>query len=118
MRNGTLSNISALARGFVVIPALVFWSTAARGQDGAALFKTNCTPCHGDDGAGNTPTGKSLKAADLRSPEIQKKTDAELATVIANGKGNMPEWKPSLSDDQIKSLVAYIRKLKKKQSRG
>jgi mono/diheme cytochrome c family protein len=54
-----------------------------------------------------------LKAQDLRAPEIQNKTDAELATLIANGKGKMPAFKSSLSDDVIKSVVAHLRTLKK-----
>jgi mono/diheme cytochrome c family protein len=114
MRNETLSNISVRLRGFLVICALVFCAAIARGQNGAATFKTNCVACHGEDGSGDTPTGKSLKAANLRSLEIQKKTNTELATVIANGKGNMPAFKPNLSDDQIKSVIAYIRTLKQK----
>lgn len=114
MRPRVLSKFSALVRAFAVIFVFVFSSAVTRGQDGAATFKTNCTPCHGDDGSGNTPTGKSLKAADLRAPEIQKKANAELATLIADGKGNMPAFKPALSDDQIKAVIAHIRTLKKK----
>src|SRR5437773_587501 len=45
--------------------------------DGAAIYKTKCNACHGPDGSGQTPVGKSLKLGDLRSPEVQKMTDAE-----------------------------------------
>jgi cytochrome c6 len=113
MRNGTLSNISVLIRGVVVIFALIFCSVAARGQDGAATYKTRCSPCHGVDGSGNTPAGRAVKAQDLRVPAIQSKTDADLATLITTGKGKMPAFKSSLSEDQIKSVVAQIRTLKK-----
>jgi hypothetical protein len=34
----------------------------------------------------NTPKGKELKMKDLRSPEVQKMTDAEMYKVIAKGK--------------------------------
>ncbi len=113
MRNGTHSNVSAAVGGIVLVLAIAFCPTAARGQDGAATFKSKCSACHGADGSGNTPAGKSLKAQDLRAPEIQNKTDAELATLIANGKGKMPAFKSSLSDDVIKSVVAHLRTLKK-----
>jgi cytochrome c6 len=103
MRNGTLSNIPVLIRGVV----------AARGQDGAETYKTRCSPCHGVDGSGNTPAGRAVKAQDLRAPTIQSKQDAELAKLIADGKGKMPAFKSSLSGDQIKSVVAHIRTLKK-----
>lgn len=83
-------------------------------SDGAKVFKANCSLCHSEDGSGNSPTGKALKAKDLRSQEVQKQTDAELADIIANGRGKMPSFKSKFSPDVIKSLVAYIRELPKK----
>ena len=88
---------------------------AVRAQnDATKVFKTNCTLCHADDGSGNSPTGKALKAKDLRSAEVQKQTDAALTEVIAKGRGKMPAFGSKLSPDVINSLVAYIRQLAKK----
>ncbi len=56
-----------------------------------------------------------MNVPDLRSPAVQKRPDAELAQVIANGKGGMPPFKNSLSEDQIHSLVSYIRTLHQKK---
>jgi mono/diheme cytochrome c family protein len=39
-------------------------------------------------------------------------SDTELSETITNGKNKMPAYK-SLTPDQIKGLVAYIRTLKK-----
>ncbi len=83
-------------------------------QDTAQLFKTNCVLCHGADGSGNTPSGKALGAKDLRSPEIQKKTDAEITDTISKGKGKMPPLGAKLKPEEIKQLVAYVRALAKK----
>jgi mono/diheme cytochrome c family protein len=83
-------------------------SAAAEAQSN---FNLQCSSCHGKDGAGDTPVGKSLNAADLRSKDIQKKSDAELAQVIADGRGNMPSFSDSLTREQIRALVAYLRKL-------
>jgi mono/diheme cytochrome c family protein len=83
-------------------------------SDGAKVFKANCTLCHGADGSGNTPTGKALKAKDLKSKEIQDKSDAELGEVITKGQGKMPAFGAKFSPDVINSLVAYIRQLSKK----
>ena len=83
-------------------------------SDAAKLFKTNCTLCHSEDGSGNSPTGKALKAKDLRSDEVQGKADADLADVVAKGKGKMPAFGAKLSADKVKSLVDYIRQLPKK----
>jgi len=56
-----------------------------------------------------------MNVPDLRSPAVQKRPDAELAQVIANGKGGMPSFKNSLSKDQIHSLVTHIRSLHQKR---
>ena len=83
--------------------------------DVAKVYKTNCALCHAADGSGETASGKSLKAKDLRSPEVQGKSDEELAEVIAKGAGKMPAFGKKLNPDVIKSLVAYIRALPKKK---
>jgi len=87
---------------------------AQNSSSGAATFKTNCAACHGPDGSSDTPTGKSMNAPDLRSPEVQKLSDTEIATVISDGKNAMPPFK-NLPKDQITSLVRYIRGLASKK---
>jgi cytochrome c6 len=82
-------------------------------EDGAELFKARCAMCHGPDGSGRTPVGKSLKVRNLQSDEVQKQSDAELSKVIMDGKGKMPSNKGTLSEAQIKALIAHIRSLKK-----
>jgi len=105
-----LANFALAA--FVAILAL---PSSARAQDDAAkTFKAKCVLCHADDGSGNSPTGKALKAKDLRSDEVQKKSDAELTATITKGQGKMPAFGSKLSPDMIKSLVAYIRSIAKK----
>ena len=88
-------------------------SFAGGGADGAALYKSKCALCHGADGAGQTPMGKNMKLRDLRSADVQKQTDAELAKWIADGKGKMPAYKSKMSAEEINALVAFIRTLKK-----
>ena len=87
------------------------------GQDSAAAksaFQTKCAMCHGADGAGSE-VGKSMNVPDLRAPVVQKLPDAQLAQVISDGKGGMPSFKSSLSEDQIHALVAHIRSLRQKK---
>jgi cytochrome c6 len=69
--------------------------------------------CHGADGSGSTPIGKSLKVQDLRKPEIQAMKDADLAAAIEKGKGKMPPFRDKLSAAQIGQVVDYIRSLAK-----
>jgi cytochrome c6 len=100
----------ALAAGAAIF-ALLF-ATAAF-ADGAAVYKAKCAMCHGADGAGDTPVGKTMKVPPLASPDVQKKTDAELETVISDGKGKMPPNKGKISPEDIKALVGFVRTLKK-----
>jgi mono/diheme cytochrome c family protein len=78
-----------------------------------STFGRKCSVCHGDDGAGTTNVGKSLNIVNLRSGEVQERSDTELGNAIANGKNNMPPFKGDLSQAQIKGLVGYIRTLGK-----
>ena len=90
---------------------------ADNSQDSAAsssTFKTKCAMCHGPDGGGSQ-VGKTLNVPDLRSPAVQKLSDAELAQIISDGKGGMPSFKGSLSEDQIHGLVTYIRSFAQKK---
>jgi mono/diheme cytochrome c family protein len=75
---------------------------------GAAVYKSKCVTCHGPDGGG-TAVGKSLKVADLRSAEVQSRSDAELTQVISDGKDNMPGFKATITDDEIQAVLAYVR---------
>ena len=104
---------SGMLRIALLALVLLVATTAFAANEGAALYKKgSCPMCHGADGKGNTPAGRTMKARDLGSPEVQKQSDEALAGVIANGKGSMPSFKASLTEAQIKQLVAFIRTLK------
>lgn len=98
------------------IGVIFILSTPVRADDSASLYKTKCAVCHAPDGSGNSVMGKKLGAKDLRSDEVQKKSDAELNDAITNGVGKtMPAYKDKLTSDEIKGLVSYIRELGKKK---
>jgi cytochrome c6 len=85
--------------------------SSMRAQDAASLYKSKCAGCHGADGTGSA-MGKKMGAQDFTSADVQKMSDTELADIITNGKAKMPPYK-SLTADQVKGLVAYIRTMKK-----
>jgi mono/diheme cytochrome c family protein len=95
---------------------LLLAGNSARGADEATvkLYQTKCASCHAADGSGNSVVGKALKVKDLRDPEVQKASDADLATLIAKGKDKMPTFEKTLKAEEIKGLVAYVRELAKK----
>lgn len=94
--------------------ALLAMTPVARGDDAKTTFGKKCVACHGADGTGNTPAGQKLGAHDLASADVQKESDADMADIIAKGKNKMPPYEKSLSADDIKGLVAYIRTFGKK----
>lgn len=96
----------------ITLAILIILPTTLAAADGAAIYKAKCAMCHGADGSGMTPMGKSMKLRDLRSPEVQKQTDAELTKWTAEGKGKMPAYKGKLTDAEISALVAHMRTLK------
>ena len=96
----------------VMMMLAVYFSprSAARMSTGEDLFKAKCTVCHKLDG---TPTGagKALKALDLGSADVQKKTDEELKEVIAKGKNKMPAYADKLKDEEVDQLLCFIRQM-------
>ena len=93
-----------------LLASLMFATMAFAADSAADLYKAKCAMCHGPDGSKTNPA-MGVKA--LNSPDVQKLSDADLTASITNGKGKMPAYKGKLTDEQIKSLVAYVRSLKK-----
>ena len=106
--------ISAAAYCFAV-----FATSSLHGANAAALWKKDCATCHGADGRGDTKEGRKLYISDLTDAAFQAKfTDEEAATSIKSGlkdaKGRVIMKAISgVSDADVKSLVAYVRALKK-----
>jgi mono/diheme cytochrome c family protein len=116
MKGSTMQNtvIWSCRAVVVAILAAVFLGPVAKADDsGGSTYKAKCAACHGPDGKGETATGKSMKVKDLASDEVQKLSDADLSAALVNGKGKMPAYK-TLTPEQVKSLVAYIRSFAKK----
>lgn len=118
-----MSKAMGIARGIVNAALALSLVTVASGTLRAApppqksaqdVYLDKCSVCHAKDGSGNTAKGRKVKAKDLRSPEIQKMTDAELIHIVAQGKGqDMDGFEKELGADMVKQLVAYCRTLAK-----
>ena len=102
-------------RASLVVLAIAFaMSVSAFAADATAdVFKSKCASCHGADGKGDTPAGKKMNVKDFASDDVQKQSDADLATVIEKGKKPMPGYEGKVTKEQIDGLVKWIRTLKK-----
>jgi cytochrome c6 len=99
---------------FALICFAISVATPSFGQDsGADVFKAKCQVCHGADGLGATPIGKSLSIVSFKDPTVVKLSNTAMAGVIKSGKNKMPSFEGKLTDAQISAVVAYIRALQK-----
>ena len=78
------------------------------GEEGEAIFKTNCQSCHGEKakgGFGPNLTGKQWKYGG---------TDGDLFATINGGRpGGMPPFEGTLGKDRIWKVITYLRSLGK-----
>lgn len=88
---------------------------AARPADSPQdVYLDKCAVCHGKDGSGNTVKGRKLKVKDLRAPESQKLSEAEMIEIASKGKGkDMDGFEKELGKDTIKQVIEYYRSLAK-----
>ena len=82
---------------------------------GKTVYRDKCMICHGANGEGATGYAEAmgLQPARLSSDRVQRKTDAELKTIIRQGSGKMKPVK-GLSDIDIDNVIAYVRTFRKK----
>lgn len=98
--------------------AFAFVAALSHAAPAAENWENNCTKCHGADGKGQTKVGKKLNLKDYTDAAVQAKmTDADMTKAITDGvfekdKEKMKAFKADLSADEIKDLVAYVRKFK------
>ena len=76
--------------------------------DAGSIYRATCAACHGPNREGITGLGKPLTPESLAS-----RSDAEIRDIITNGKSStaMQSFKGSLSADEIKALVQFIKNI-------
>ena len=81
-------------------------------QEGKRLYEQYCRFCHGELGKGKA-YDVTPPPADLTSPSVQKKSDAELTQIIHGGERGtaMGAWKWALSEKDKQNVLLYIRRL-------
>jgi cytochrome c6 len=91
---------------FNLIVLLISLATIAFAQtnppsDAQKLYKSNCARCHGKNG------DKGL----FRAPKLSqsKLNDNFVLLLLQEGKGKMPSFRKSLTDQEMQDLLAYIK---------
>ncbi len=86
---------------------------AANAAAGKADYNKACKMCHGADGAPNPGIAKMMhvEMKDLKSPDVQNMSDADIKKIIVDGKDKMKPVK-SISGSAIDDVVAYVKTLK------
>ena len=91
-------------------------ATADVVKKGQSVFQANCQKCHGPLGKGDGPdSDPKSPAADLTDDfRTELNPDGILYYKVSNGHPpDMPAFKSKLSKDQIWTVVAYIKTLRK-----
>jgi len=105
----------------IVMLAAVFGFAAvlsASAADANQNWTDHCATCHGADGKGQTKMGQRLGVKDFTDAKVQADMKDDAATKAikeglkdADGKAQMKPF-DTLTDDEVKALVAYVRGLK------
>lgn len=53
--------------------------------------------------------GQKLGVPDLHSADVQKKSEAEIESIIAKGKNKMPAYEGKLTPEQISQVAAFVK---------
>ena len=92
---------------------------SAKAAEAKDNWDTLCAKCHGPEGKGDTKMGQKLGCKDFTDATVQAGFTDDAATKAIKEGLKSPEDKTlmrpfdTLSDDEVKALVAYVRGLKK-----
>lgn len=92
-------------------------------QDGKDAFSHYCVVCHGMDGQNTgVPFADHISPPipSLASADVQSYTDGQLKWILDNGiwPSGMPGSKGTLSDDELWSIIVFLRHLPPAGSQG
>jgi cytochrome c553 len=103
----------------IALMAAALVAMAAQAEDAATTWAAKCAGCHGKEGKGDTKLGQKLEIRDYSDAKVQATLkDADMFKTIKEGlkKGDktlMKAYGETLSDADIKALVAHVKSLKK-----
>src|ERR1035438_7553419 len=103
----------------ISVALLVVGAGSVRAADAKETWEKSCKLCHGLDGKGKTKMGQKFGIKDYTDAKVQEgmKDDAMTKAIkegVKDGETTkMKAYGDTLSDDEIKALVKYVRNFKK-----
>jgi mono/diheme cytochrome c family protein len=109
-----LLTLSLAAAAWIPNSAVAVQNSNTDARSAAELYGKYCDSCHGKDGRAKTLKGKFKHARNFTDAEWQGNvTDERIYNSISNGKGKMPRFNKKMSEEEINSIVTYVRGFKK-----
>ncbi len=108
---------------FLVVPSLALAQAKADPKAAKAKYDQLCVGCHGASGKGDGPAAASLKPGPgdfTNCKEMASYSDDLLFKIIKDGgaavkkSAMMPPWGASLTDQDVRNMVAYVKSFCKK----
>ncbi len=81
-------------------------------EKGELIYTLNCKSCHGNPGKGDFAKLVPIPK-DPATPEYQANTDGEMFYILTNGRGLMPTFANTLSEEQRWEVISYVRSFNK-----
>ena len=82
-----------------------------RVANGKSIYTANCTKCHGPkgDGRGNAARSVPDKPRNFHDADFQEFASGfSLFSAVSRGKGHMPAWEKTLSNQDIADVAEYV----------
>jgi cytochrome c6 len=79
--------------------------TMSDSNKGKEIFESKCAKCHGAYGTKGKWGAKNL--------QLSRISDSDMKAIIINGKRIMPAWGKRLTEDELLSVMDYVRTLRK-----
>jgi mono/diheme cytochrome c family protein len=99
---------------------LITAAATVSAADVKEVWDKNCASCHGKEGKGDTKAGKKADVKDLTDAKYQASfSDEQMFKQIKegmkdkNGKERMKPFGDKITDEEIRTVIAFVRGLKK-----
>jgi cytochrome c551 len=112
---GSNNNVATVTTTPAASPSTGSQPSASPADEFASIrpvYAAECARCHGITGEGGTVEilKKKLKVPGLRTGHALNHSEEQLAKQIADGGDGMPAYKDKLKQEEINTLVSFIRK--------